>query len=788
MIRISDAIARVMRFVVLFLVMFGAAPAIAQQPVVRGRVVDATGAVVPGVTVTARSTSSALERQSVITDREGRFTFATLPPGTYDFDAELSGFSPAVTRGIAVAANAESQQLELRLDAAGVSESVTITGTRRATPIAALPTSVTVLGRESLDEQAALSRNLHTILGKTLPGFGLSRESESNFGQNLRGRGMLVLLDGVPQNFELRQGALDELSRIDVSRIERIEVVRGASAAFGSEAAGGIINIITKSGTGAGPSLNTEIGTTFSAAHAGDSGSFRLFQDIGGVRGRTSYFTAGGVDTTGSAFDADGDRIPEIFPVGLAQTTAVDVGGRVNVGIALQQQLGASAHWYSARKDQAYGSVDGIPNLQTARAVELPVGIGSPADLGFSAERPYKRQGTYTFSYDHAAVAGSQVSAQLLHLHYHRLNDYFAFGGGQLNPAFRKTGARVDVQTPLRGAGGASLTWGTDYVFYRHEEPTNTGLTWTPPLDQQSLAGFVQASVPVGRVTLRGGLRYEDFTVGIDDFAQNPAFGGRSVRGGTLDYDATTFNVGSVVSATDALQIFAGFSQGFSITQVGRLLVNTPLASVAEARPQPSEVDNYEVGVRASSERAQATAAGYYATSELGTSLVSRGIGPPEVIRAPERTFGFEVTLDVQPASAWRTGGTASWQEGEQDPDFNGTYTPLPGWRIAPVKVSGYVEHDTRARWRNRLQITYSGSRDEFPGSTAFGEGPVDDVTLVDFVTAIRFGRGTLNVGIENLANTFYVPPINQSFNDGFNYIAGRGRTISVNFAVAWTR
>ena len=76
----------------------------------------------------------------------------------------------------------------------------------------------------------------------------MSRESESNFGQNLRGRGMLVLLDGVPQNFELRQGALDELSRIDVSRIERIEGVRGASAASVSEAAGGIINIITKSG------------------------------------------------------------------------------------------------------------------------------------------------------------------------------------------------------------------------------------------------------------------------------------------------------------------------------------------------------------------------------------------------------------------------------------------------------------------------------------------------------------------------------------------------------------
>ena len=99
-----------------------------------------------------------------------------------------------------------------------------------------------------------------------------------------------------------------------------------------------------------------------------------------------------------------------------------------------------------------------------------------------------------------------------------------------------------------------------------------------------------------------------------------------------------------------------------------------------------------------------------------------------------------------------------------------------------------YVEHHPVPRWRNRLQITYSGSRDEFGASTAFGEGRVESLTLIDFVTAIRFPRGTLTVGIENLANAAYVPPINQAFNDGFNYIAGRGRTIRVNVALPWTR
>lgn len=757
--------------------------------ILSGRVLDGTDGVVAGVTVTVTGMGLPGGRRSVITDRNGRYEFHNLPPGTYDVAAELSGFSPAVRPAVTIVASEPSRNLDLTLAAANIAESVTVTATRMPTPIAAIPASVTLLDREALDEQSALTRNLHTILAKTLPGFGLSRETESNFGQNLRGRGMLVLLDGVPQNFELRQGALDELSRIDPSRIDRVEVVRGASAAYGSEATGGIINIITRSGRQGAPTLRSEIGTSLSGTHAGDSSAFRLFQDIGGATGRADYFAAVGLDTTGGAFDAEGDRIPEIFPVGSSETTALDVGGRVGVRAGEQQRMGFSTHVYFARRDAAFGSTDGIAGARKASAIELPVGIGNPADVGFPAERPYKRQGTYRVSYEHGSIAGSQVSTELLHLHYRRLNDYFSFGGGQLNPRFRKTGGRVDVQTPLRFANGASLAWGADYVHYSHQEPVNTGLTWTPPLDQQSLAGFAQASIPLGnRLTVRGGVRFEDFTVDIDDFRQNPAFGARTVRGGTLDYDATTANIGAVVSAAGGVQLFAGFNQGFSLTQVGRLLVNTPLPSVSEARPEPAKVDSYELGMRGSWAKSQISIAGFYATSELGTSLVVRGIGPPEVIRAPERTFGVEATIDVQPRARWRSGGTASWQDGEHDPDFNEIFTPMPGWRIAPLKLTAYVDHNTLASWQNRIQVTYSGNRDEFPGSTVFGEGPVDDVTLVDFVTVLRLPRGTVTIGVENLFNAFYIPPINQAFNDDFNYIAGRGRTVSINYSVPWRR
>lgn len=94
----------------------GDAPAQAQHTPLEGRVRDTSGAVIPGVTVTA---SSGSERRSVVTDREGRVTFATLAPGSYEIRAELVGFSPAITRG--------------RLEAAALSESVTISRIRTST-------------------------------------------------------------------------------------------------------------------------------------------------------------------------------------------------------------------------------------------------------------------------------------------------------------------------------------------------------------------------------------------------------------------------------------------------------------------------------------------------------------------------------------------------------------------------------------------------------------------------------------------------------------------------------
>lgn len=57
-------------------------------------------------------------------------------------------------------------------------------------------------------------------------------------------------------------------------------------------------------------------------------------------------------------------------------------------------------------------------------------------------------------------------------------------------------------------------------------------------------------------------------------------------------------------------------------------------------------------------------------------------------------------------------------------------------------------------------------------------------VSLLDLSSALRFRSSTLRLGVQNLLDRFYIPQPNQGFNSAFNYVAGRGRTISLEYSV----
>src|SRR5512132_1111518 len=124
-------------------------PALAQDTTgtISGRIVDAQGLVLPGVTVTANGAQGS---KTAVTDGEGRFAIAFLTPGSYSVHAELQGFT-AVERSDVQVRLGQTLEIPLEMEVGGVEETIEVV---RTTP--AVDTNDTTVGA-SLDS-ATLSR------------------------------------------------------------------------------------------------------------------------------------------------------------------------------------------------------------------------------------------------------------------------------------------------------------------------------------------------------------------------------------------------------------------------------------------------------------------------------------------------------------------------------------------------------------------------------------------------------------------------------------------------------
>src|SRR5687767_4267235 len=106
---------------------FAVSSASAQQTTgnITGRITDAQGAAVPGVTVTGKNASTGLSRTEV-SDAEGVYRLMALPVGTYDITAELSGFNKFERKELVVNVG-QTVSVDVTMAVAGVTESVVVT-------------------------------------------------------------------------------------------------------------------------------------------------------------------------------------------------------------------------------------------------------------------------------------------------------------------------------------------------------------------------------------------------------------------------------------------------------------------------------------------------------------------------------------------------------------------------------------------------------------------------------------------------------------------------------------
>ncbi len=227
---------------------------------IQGTVTDQTEAALPGVIVTATSVDTGLSR-SVETDTSGNFFFSELPLGEYTLTTRLPGFAPQTVKGVEVEAS-RSRRVDVQLQPGGVEESIEV---RAGSPL--VDSTRNVQGGTIDGKQAAeipLNGRDFTKLLSLVPGTAADpsgiNDSPGSFGlfsiNGNRGRSNNYLLDGTDMNDGYRNlPAINEggvfgtpATVLPIDAVAEFPILSGAEAEYGRNA-GGIVNIVTKSGT-----------------------------------------------------------------------------------------------------------------------------------------------------------------------------------------------------------------------------------------------------------------------------------------------------------------------------------------------------------------------------------------------------------------------------------------------------------------------------------------------------------------------------------------------------------
>ncbi|MGE0126486.1 MAG: carboxypeptidase regulatory-like domain-containing protein [Blastocatellales bacterium] len=217
--------------------------------VIQGTVFDEANAVVAGADVEVKNTDTNLTK-TLKTDSDGRFVFLQLPSGRYTLTVSKQGYSTLAQENLTLTVG-QAINLNLNLKVSSVQEKITITA---APTIDTVKTeSSSTINEVAISRTPVLGRKFEDLLTLT-PGVSITQGpdgDEINF-NGQRGIFNNVSLDGGDYNngfFGEQAGGQRAAIDISMEAIKEFQVVAtGASAEFG-RSGGGIINVITKSGT-----------------------------------------------------------------------------------------------------------------------------------------------------------------------------------------------------------------------------------------------------------------------------------------------------------------------------------------------------------------------------------------------------------------------------------------------------------------------------------------------------------------------------------------------------------
>ena len=506
--------------------------------IIEGTVYDPSGAVVPGVDVTARNVDTNFTRD-LVTDAEGRFSFFQMPSGPYEVTYSLTGFATLVQDGLSLTVG---QTLTLRpsLTLSTAQETITVTGSdiidTRTTP------SSTTLNALTIETTPILGRKFEDLLTLT-PGVAIVQgpDGDSITFAGQRGIYNNISLDGGDYNngfFGEQVGGQRAAVDITLEAVKEFQVVAtGANAEFG-RTGGGVVNVITKSGT------NETHGSLFwyqrHESMTGDLSDGSRLEDFhreqfggtfGGPIKKDKLFFFGAVEGITGDFTRPNLSVPIGEPCPVSNPTIA--ANEALIGSSPDCQRVALLNYYRDNFGMDEGRPIPHPVETIATLAKIDWVINDRNNLSLSYNFAHSRKENETFDVATYGNSANGIEGDPMRIHMLNLNLFTMLSPTKLNEFHftysRETRPRVAVESNLAadtGMGfGPSFRFGNpfflqpsiDELFWRTQVRDNFTLVkgnhtiklggeWIHSLNDQVFRGFFSARYLFASVP--GFLRY----------------------------------------------------------------------------------------------------------------------------------------------------------------------------------------------------------------------------------------------------------------------------------------
>lgn len=722
--------------------------------------------------------------------------FAQTSPVSIDSETNRSDSIKSNTAGSSTSGSSDTGAVSTTSAAPAKSltqDTMVVVGSRTPRAISEIPGAVWVIDREQLDTQLHTGADLKTALGRLVPGLDLAPQGRTNYGQNMRGRAVQVLIDGVSMSGS--RVLSRQFDSIDPFNIERIEVLSGATSLYGGGATGGLINIITRKGEGAGRHFSTEAGVTTGFNNSNDA-QYRLAQSVSGGSERVNGRLAVAYQDNGRFYDGSGDEIfPDIAQTDLQDNRSIDIMGNLNVQLAEDQTLTLGAQLYRSGyegdRDVYFPNLDApVPDLNDAEIRD-----------GYSSDRePQTDRRMVNVQYHHADLLGQNFYLQ----GYYREEEssFHAF------PYSTPDGIEFRTSKQNTDMGGLKALFEADF---NNTVTLNYGLDWDresfdadqmyfdiptsnasgglvqensrvepryPSYQVDTYAAFAQSEWKItDGLTLTGGLRQQHMDVEVEDF--------KTVPGGENDYDATLANVGALYDWGNGNQNWLQFSQGFELPDPAKYYGKSPDVSVDENPLDAIKTNQVELGWRFNNADWMTQAALYYAWSDKAVENAEDL--SVSVVDEKKRDYGLEAAVTRYFDNGIEVGGTLHLVRSEQEDD-DGDWVKRDARYASLSSATAFVGwNDYDAGRSARLQASHAHNIEDND------DRQVDGYTTFDLAMSQDIEVGTLSLGIGNLldeeystvwgqrAAMFYSPYYGPEYLYDYQ---GRGRTYTLNWTM----